>query len=57
MAAGLSISEVARKLGVSEATYYRWRKNLKKEKRPLKRLIGEMELNKTILKEALEGKD
>ncbi|MFO7957604.1 MAG: IS3 family transposase [Candidatus Brocadiia bacterium] len=70
LAAGLSISEIARKLQISEATYYRWRrqyggmkadevkrlKELEQENRRLKRLIGELELDKAILKEALEGK-
>ena len=71
LAAGLSISEIARKLQISEATYYRWRrqyggmkademkrlKELEEENRRLKRLIGELELDKAILRETLEGKD
>jgi transposase-like protein len=71
LAAGLSVSEIARKLQISEATYYRWRrqyggmkadevkrlKELEQENRRLKRLIGELELDKAILREALEGKD
>lgn len=71
LAAGLSVSEIARKLQISEATYYRWRrqyggmkgeeikklKKLEEENRRLKRLIGELELDKAILREALEGKD
>lgn len=71
LAAGLSISEIARKLEISEATYYRWRreyggmkgdevkrlKELEKENRRLKHLIGDLEQDKAILREALEGKD
>jgi transposase-like protein len=71
LAAGLSVPEIARKLQISEATYYRWRrqyggmkgeeikklKKLQEENRRLKRLIGELELDKAILREALEGKD
>jgi len=64
-------SQIARKLRISEVTYCRWRpqyggmkadevkrlKELEQENRRLKRLIGEPELDKAILKEALEGKD
>lgn len=71
LAAGLSVAEIARKLQISEATYYRWRrqyggmkgeevkklKKIEEENRRLKRLIGELELDKAILREALEGKD
>jgi transposase-like protein len=71
LAAGLSVPEIARKLQIREATYYRWRrqyggmkgeeikklKKLQEENRRLKRLIGELELDKAILREALEGKD
>ena len=70
-AAGLSISEIARKLEVIEATYYRWRKEyggmkgdevkrlkkLEKENRRLKRLIGELELDKAILKGPLSKEE
>jgi transposase-like protein len=71
LAAGLSVKEIARKLGISEPTYYRWRrqyggmkadevkrlKDLEQENRKLKQLIGELQLDKAILKEALEGRD
>lgn len=70
LAAGLSVGEIARKFGITEATYYRWRKEyggmkpnnmkklkkLEKENKQLKRIIGELELDKSILKEALSGK-
>jgi len=70
LAAGLSVGEIARKFGITEATYYRWRKEyggmkpdnmkklkkLEKENKQLKRIIGDLELDKSILKEALSGK-
>jgi len=60
---------VARQLGVTEPTYYRWRnqfgglkaedaKELKKfkiENASLKRLLAEAELDKAYLKELAEG--
>lgn len=61
---------VCRKIGVTEQTYYRWRreygglrvdqakrfKELEKENTRLKKLVAEKELDITILKEALSGK-
>jgi transposase-like protein len=60
---------VCRKLGVSEQTYYRWRKeygglrldqakrlkDLERENERLKRLVAEAELDKAILREAAAG--
>ena len=71
LAAGRSIGEVCQKLGVSEATFHRWRnqyggmkakemkrlKELEKENRRLKKIVADLELDKAILKEVLEGKD
>jgi len=64
---GMTAAEAARKIGVSEQTYYRWRKEyggmqveqakrlktLEQENIRLKRLVAEKELDIQILKEAL----
>ena len=66
---GSTVGEVCRKLGISEQTYYRWRKDyggmrvdqakrlkeLEKENTRLKKLLAEAELDKAILKEAASG--
>ena len=70
LAAGASIREVARQLGVNPGTLWRWQRRyggvqvdearrlfvLEKENVRLKRIVAELELDKSILKEALEGK-
>jgi transposase-like protein len=67
IAEGMTAVEAARKIGVSEQTYYRWRKEyggmqveqakrlktLEQENVRLKRLVAEKELDIQILKEAL----
>jgi putative transposase len=67
IAEGMAAAEAARKIGVSEQTYYRWRKEyggmqveqakrlktLEQENVRLKRLVAEKELDIQILKEAL----
>ena len=64
---GMTAAEAIRKLGVSEHTYYRWRreyggmrvnqakrlKELEKENSRLKRLVADKELDLQILKEAM----
>ena len=69
LAKGTPLAEVARSLGVSEATLHRWRaeygavdrdavsrmKELEKENARLKRLVAEMELDILILKEVAKG--
>tara|TARA_Y100000780_G_scaffold144097_1_gene130043 strand:- start:432 stop:710 length:279 start_codon:yes stop_codon:yes gene_type:complete len=69
LAAGKTVPLVARKLGISEQSYYRWRKQygglrtnqakrlkeLEQENSRLKRLVGELNLDKTILEEAVRG--
>ena len=59
------VSEVARQLGISEQTYYRWKKEyggldktqarklkeLEKENLQLKKLVADLSLNNAILKE------
>ena len=66
---GISIAEARRKLGITEQTYYRWRreygglrieqarklKNLEKENTRLKKLVADLSLDNAILKEAAEG--
>ena len=69
LASGQSVPQVCRKLGVSEQTYYRWRKeyggirtdqakrlkDLERENVRLKKLVAEAELDKAILREAAAG--
>ena len=66
---GHTIGEVARKIGVSEYTYYRWRqryggigvdqakklKELEKENSRLKKLVAELSVDNDILKEVVRG--
>ena len=67
--AGKDLAVVLQSLEVSESTYLRWKnqyggmkaeearrlKELEEENKRLKRLLAESELDKSILKEALEG--
>ena len=69
LAQGQSIGQACRTLGVSEQSYYRWRKeygglrtdqakrlkDLEKENGRLRKAISDLTLDKLILKEALEG--
>ena len=66
--AGQTIGQVLQRLGVSEATFHRWRtqyggmkaqeakrlKELEAENARLKRLLADAELDKAILKEAMD---
>jgi putative transposase len=66
---GDTIGIVSKKLGVSEYTYYRWRKEyggmrvdqahrlkeLEQENSRLKRLVADLSLDNAILKEAARG--
>ena len=67
IAKGMATRDAARQIGVTEQTYYRWRKEyggmktdqakkfkaLEKENIRLKRLVAEKELDIQILKEAI----
>ena len=69
LATGKSVGQVAQALEISEQTFQRWRnqyggmkaeeakrlKELEGENKRLKKLLAEAELDKAILKEALEG--
>jgi putative transposase len=69
LARGKKIPEVCKQIGVTEQTYYHWKKEygslrmdqakrlkeLEKENARLKRLLADAELDKAILKEAASG--
>jgi putative transposase len=58
VAEGKDTAAVCRELGVSEATYHRWRNQfggLKAEDATLKRLLADAELEKAALKEIAKG--
>ena len=66
---GATAAEVVRKLGITEQTYYRWRreyggmrieqakrlKELEKENTRLKKLVADLSLDNAILKEVSRG--
>ena len=67
---GKTVQEVCKALGVTDQTYYRWRKayggmrvdqakrlkELEAENACLKRAVADLTIDKLILKEAAEGK-
>ncbi len=67
---GEAVGKICRGLGISEQTYYKWRreygglkldqakrlKELERENERLKKAVSELTLDKLILKEALAGK-
>ena len=69
LAKGRKIPEAARKLGITEQTYYRWRKEyggmrvdqarrlkeLEQENTRLKKVVADFALDNAILKEAARG--
>ena len=70
LAAGEKTGVICRSLGISEQTYYRWRreygglkvdqakrlKMLEKENQRLRKAVSDLTLDAMILKEAVEGK-
>jgi len=66
---GQTVAHVCRKIGVTEQTYYRWRKDygglrmdqakrlkeLERENAQLRKLVADLSLDKAILKEASRG--
>jgi len=69
VASGSMVEQVCKQLGISDATYYNWRKQygqmklnqvkqlktLQKENTRLKKLVADISLDNAILKEALSG--
>ena len=69
LAQGQTVGEICRRIGVSEQSYYRWRreygglkvdqarrlKDLEQENTRLKRAVADLTLDKLILREAAEG--
>ena len=67
---GVAIAVAAKRVGIAEYTYYRWRKQygqmpkddvkrlkvLERENARLKRLLAEKELDNSILREVVQGK-
>jgi len=67
---GTRVSEVCRKMGVSEATFYNWKKkygglgvselrrlkSLEEENSQLKKLVADLSLDKQILQDVLKKK-
>ena len=68
LASGSDVASACRSAGVSDATYYNWRKRyggmgrsqlqefkaMEKENSRLKKIVAELELDKLILKESLD---
>ena len=66
---GVAVGEVCRKIGVTDVTYYRWRKEyggmrvdqahrlkeLEQENSRLKKVVADFALDNAILKEAARG--
>jgi putative transposase len=67
---GTSVTEIVRKLGVSEQTFYRWKrkfaglgvaevrrlKQVEEENRKLKQLVADLSLDKKMLQDVLSKK-
>ena len=67
---GTRVAEVCRKMGISEQTFYRWKKKygglgvselrrlkqLEEENRQLKRLVADLTLDKQMLQDVLSKK-
>jgi transposase-like protein len=69
LSTGLTTPQVCKKLGISDQTYYRWRKeygglrvdqakrlkHLEQENARLKKVVADLTLDNSILKEVSEG--
>jgi len=67
---GTSVDEICRKMGISQATFYQWRKKygglgvvelrrlrqLEEENRKLKQLVADLSLDKAMLQDVLKKK-
>ena len=67
---GTAVTEITRRMGISEATFYRWKKQfgdmgvaevrrlkqLEEENRQLKRLVADLTLDKQMLQDVLSRK-
>ena len=68
--AGTPVAEVIRKMGISEQTFYRWKKQyagmgvaevrrlkqLEEENRKLKQLVADLSLDKVMLQDVIRSK-
>lgn len=67
---GISVDEISRKMGITQATFYRWKKKfsgmgvaelrrlrqLEEENKKLKRLVADLSLDKAMLQDVLSKK-
>ena len=67
---GTTVAEVCRKMGISDATFYNWKKKygglgvselrqlrqLEEENRKLKQLVADLSLDKVMLQEVIQKK-
>ena len=68
---GVGVEEITRKMGISQATFYNWKKRysgltgmelrklrqLEEENKQLKKLVAELSLDKQMLQDVLSKKD
>lgn len=67
---GTSVAEIIRKMGITEQTFYRWKKkfagmgvaevrklkSLEEENKKLKQLVADLALDKKMLQDVVQGK-